>query len=164
MKKIFVLLLTLLVLCAGCGDEKQKQEPSQKQQTSAFKMDAKTFIEKYNAIAKDNVKIKDPKIERKKKVVYSCKFNTAEILVVENENKLESVSTISALPFDEKLFNAMHEPIVGVLNPNEKNRIGIVMGLYLPGVKNYKDSVTYGNVKYATQENNGIVSVVATHE
>ena len=158
MKKIFVLLMALLVLCAGCGSEPPKEQPK----TSAFSMDAKTFIERYNAIAKDSVKIKDPKIDKKKKVVYSHKFNTAEILIVENENKLESVSTISPLPFDEKLFNAMHEPIVGVLNPEQQNRLAVVMGLYLPGAKNYKETLTYGNVQYATQENNGIVSVKAT--
>ena len=157
MKKIFALLVILLVLCAGCGSNPPKEQPKeQPKQASAFSMDGKTFIEKYNAIAKDNVKIKDPKIEKKKKVVYSHKF-----LIVENENKLESVSTISPLPFDEKLFNAMHEPIVGVLNPDEKNRIAIVLGLYLPGVKNYKDSVTYGNVQYNTQENNGVIHVMS---
>ena len=159
MKKIFFVLIAVLLLVTGCGSEQPKEPPKQ---TSVFNMNGKTFIEKYNALAKDNVKIKDPKVEQKKKVVYSCKFGKTEIMIVENENKIENVSTFSFLPFDEKLFNAVHEPIVGVLNPEHPKKIAIVFGLYLPGVKNFQDSTTHGNVHYETRENNGVITVRIT--
>lgn len=163
MWKILLVLIAILLLVTGCGSEQPKKPKEPPKQTIVFNMDGKTFIEKYNALAKDNVKIKDPKIEKKKKVVYSCRFeNKTEIMIVEEDNRIQNVSTFTFLPFDEKLFNAVHEPIVGVLNPEHPRKMAIVLGLYLHGVKNFQDSTTQGNVHYDTKESNGVITVRIT--
>ena len=162
MKKLLFILLAVLVLIAGCGDEPPKEQPKQ---TSAFNMDAKTFIEEYNKIAKDEVKIKEPKIEKGKKSTYSCRFkNKIEIMVVETDNKVESVNTFTFLPYDEKLFISVHDAVIGVLNSEVKNRTAVVFQLYDPNVKGFKGSITHVNTKYITEAKESVVTINARHE
>lgn len=168
MKKIFALLLTLLVLCAGCGGDGKKldvknaeplkpikqEQPKQEQPkvtTKNFGMDVNTFKAKFNEITK-NDKTDQFQITGFYKVdkgsarsSHRHKFNDKlEIMVIEgNQSKKVEVVSMTALPNttqDAMLMTLEHSAIVGVLNPEIPNekRVDVLRQLKVLGATNLK--------------------------
>ena len=146
MKKLLMLLLAVLVLCAGCGGDSKKvvdvknveplkpikqEQPKQEQPkvvAKNFGMDVNTFRAKFNEITK-NEKTNQFQItdfykfdKGSARSSHRHKFNNKlEIMVIEgNQSKKVEVISMTALPNtpqDAMLMTLEHSAIVGVLNP-----------------------------------------------
>lgn len=187
MKKLCVLLLTVMILCSGCGGDnnqkpKQQAQPQKqeqkKEETKNFGMDVSTFRNKFNEITK-NPQTNQFQItgfykidQGSKRTVHRHKFNEkCEIMIVEGNDskKVESVS-ITALPNTPKdalILTLEHSAVVGVLNPEipDGKRPDVLRQLKVLGAENLKGldtTVTIGKTTYTAMEIQGLLVMMAS--
>ena len=191
MKKLFFVLLALMVLLAGCGGEPakplkveplkpietKKEQPKKAEETKNFGMDVSTFRNKFNELMKNDQTNQFQitgfyKIDQgSKRTVHRHKFNEkCEIMIVEGNDskKVESVS-ITALPNtpkDAMIMTLEHTGVVGVFNPEIPNgkRPDILRQLKVLGAENLKgldEKVTIGNTVYSAMELQGLLVLMA---
>ena len=167
MKKVFFILLAVLLLVAGCGDE-PKKEPKN------FGMDAQTFIKKFNEVTgvanNDFFLIKKPQINNAEvRKVYQYEFNNNCIILIgelQDAKKVDYVATISVpnSPTNAAVFMVVHAAIVGVLHPDipKDNRLDVFHKLKVLGsdkLKGLDETTTVGNVKYTAIESKGMLKI-----
>ena len=166
MKKIFLVLLAILVLIAGCGDKPKERKN--------FGMDAQTFVKKFNEITgtanNDFFLIKNQQINNAEvRKVYQYEFNKDCIILIgelQDAKKVDYIATASVpnSPTNAAVFMVVHAAIVGVLHPDtpKDNRLDVFHKLKVLGsdkLKGLDETTTIGNVKYTAIESKGVLKI-----
>ena len=167
MKKIFLILIAILLLVAGCGSEPKKELKN-------FGMDAQTFIKKFNEITlvanNDFFLIKNPQINNAEvRKVYQYEFNKDCIILIgelQDAKKVDYIATASVpnSPTNAAVFMVVHAAIVGVLHPDIPidKRLDVLHKLKVLGsdkLKGLDETTTVGNVKYTAIESQGVLKI-----